>query len=96
MSNDKREGCAHHQHRAGVKQEEGDAMIATAIPGTVGVYSVHEAGQRLPEGIGVYHYASGNWWSCEVHKAWRPWLPGQGVPCACICLVLEGKERRTK
>ena len=64
-------------------------MIATAIPGTVGVYSVHLPRQRLPEGIGVYYYASGNWWSCEAHGPWRPWLPGQGVPCAEIQMALE-------
>ena len=67
-------------------------MIATAIPGIVGVYSVHLTRQRLPEGIGVYHYASGNWWSCEVHKAWRPWLPGGQLPCEHITAVLAMKN----
>ena len=63
-------------------------MIATAIPETVGVYSVHLPRQRLPEGIGVYHYENGNWWSCEAHGPWRPWLPKGGLPCEHIQLIL--------
>ena len=65
------------------------SMVCTAIPSIRGVWSVHREGQASATGTGVYYYERGNWWSCEVHKAWRPWLPGQGVPCQEIILALE-------
>ena len=64
-------------------------MIATAIPRTVGVYSVHKLGQGLREGIGVYEYD--RYWQCEVHGAWVP-SRQTGEPCEHIRLVLEAKE----
>ena len=71
--------------------------VATRIEGIRGVYSVHLPGQPSPEGVGVYHYIlneEGGWWSCEAHGLWRPWLPGQGVPCEHLqlALALQAKE----
>ena len=70
-------------------------MTVTRIEGIQGVYSVHQPGQPAPTGVGVYHYLSGGWWSCEAHGPWRPWLPGQGVPCAHICGALALREEET-
>ena len=66
-------------------------MIATAIPRTVGVWSVHEAGQRPVDGLMVYEYPVH--WKCEdgLHRAWFKGSPL--VPCEHVQLVLEAKGR---
>lgn len=71
-------------------------MKVTRIKGIQGVYSCEEGPRRIgttvASGTAVYKYPYH--WACEVHGAWRPWLPGQGVPCAHVQAVLAlGKER---
>ena len=62
-------------------------MIATAIPGTVGVYSVHEAGQRPVDVLMVYEYPVH--WKCEdvFHAAWFKGSPLS--PCEHVQMALE-------
>ena len=66
-------------------------MIATAIPGTVGIYSIHEAGQRPVDGLMVYEYPVH--WKCEdgLHRAW--FKGSHLAPCEHVQLVLEAKGR---
>ena len=68
-------------------------MIATAIPGTVVVYSIHEPGQRPVDGLMVYEYPVH--WKCEdgLHRAWVKGSPLAPCEHVQMALALEAKQR---